>query len=95
MTQDRETILHRHVQRRGCRLAKANAYAQTAHDLGLNPSLIRKWKDTLEEDPERPFPGSGNAREQELAQRQRQRKRLEQEKAVLKKAVGIFSVPRR
>ena len=70
-------------KREAVRLAQANGYAQTARDLRVNRSLIRKWKNRLEEDSERPFPGHGNARDQELAQLHRRLKRLEEENAIL------------
>ena len=82
-------------KREAVRLAKANGYTRTGRELGVNRGLIRKWKHKLEEQPERPFPGHGKPRDEELARLQRELKRLEEESAVLKKAVGIFSVPRR
>ena len=78
-------------KREAVRLAKANGYTQTGRELGTGRGLIRKWKNRLEEQPERPFPGHGNPRDEELAQLRCQLKRLEEENAVLKKAVGIFS----
>ena len=81
-------------KREAVRLAEANGYTQTGRELGVNRGLIRKWKHKLDEQPEHPFPGHGNARDEELAQLRRQLRRLEEENAVLKKAVGIFSVPR-
>lgn len=78
-------------KREAVRLAQANGYTQTGRELGVSRGLIRKWKHKLEEQPERPFPGNGNARDGELAQLRRQLRRLEEENAVLKKAVGIFS----
>ena len=73
------------------RRAKEHGFAQTARDLGINPNLIHKWRNRLEEDGERAFPGHGNPRDAELAQLQRDNKRLRQENEILKKAVGIFS----
>ena len=78
-------------KREAVRLAKANGCTRTGHELGIDRGLIRKWRNKLEGQPERPFPGHGNARDQELAQLHRKLRRLEEENAVLKKAVGIFS----
>lgn len=72
-------------------LAERRGFTQTARDLGVDRSLIRKWKNHLEEDGKRPFPGKGNPRDEEVARLQRELKRLEEENAILKKAVGIFS----
>ncbi len=71
--------------------AKIHGFAQTARDLGLNPNLIHKWRNRLDEDAERAFPGHGNPRDAELTQLQRDNKRLQEEVEILKKAVGIFS----
>ena len=73
------------------RLAKERGFAQTARDLGLNANLIHKWRARLEEDGDRAFPGQGNPRDEELARLERENKRLQEENAILKKAVGIFS----
>ena len=72
-------------------LADAKGYAQTGRDLDVHPSLIRKWKQILDDEGERAFPGHGNPRDEELAQIKRENARLKEENAILKKAVGIFS----
>lgn len=74
------------------RLAETNGFAQTGRDLDVRPSLIRKWKKRLEEDGQRAFPGKGHARDAELYQIKRENARLKEENAILKKAVGIFSI---
>ena len=73
------------------RLAQERGFTQTARDLGINTNLIHKWRARLEQDGERAFPGQGNPRDEALAQLQRENKRLQEENAILKKAVGIFS----
>ena len=73
------------------RRAKEHGFAQTGRDLGINPNLIHKWRNRLDEDTERAFPGHGNPRDAELAELQRQNRRLLEENEILKKAVGIFS----
>ena len=73
------------------RRAKQHGFAQTARDLGINPNLIHKWRNRLEEDGERAFPGHGNPQDAQLAYLQRTNKRLQEENEILKKAVGIFS----
>ncbi len=65
--------------------------SQTARDLGIHNSLIRKWKAQFEKEGERAFPGQGKPRDEELAHLQRENARLKEENAILKKAVGIFS----
>ena len=73
------------------RLAQERGFAQTARDLGINANLIHRWRDRLDQDGEKAFPGQGNPRDEQLAQLQRDNRRLQQENVILKKAVGIFS----
>lgn len=68
---------------------------QTARELGIGHSMLQRWKQRLQEEGSRPFPGHGNPRDQELAQLQRENRRLKEENEVLKKAVGIFTGPLR
>ena len=73
------------------RLADEHGYAQTARDLDLHPSLLRRWKKRLHEDGARAFPGHGSPRDEELARLRRELQRAQEEVAILKKAVGIFT----
>ena len=60
-----------------------------ARDLGIHDSVLQRWKKRLQEDEERPFPGRGNARDEEMSTLQRENARLKEENEILKKAVGI------
>ncbi len=68
-----------------------------ARDLGVNESVLSRWKRQLQQEGHqpgsgnRPFPGHGNARDQEMAKLQRELARVKEENAILKKAVGIFT----
>ena len=68
-----------------------------ARDLGINESVLNRWKRQLQQEAERPgsqsrpFPGNGNARDEQMAKLQRENTRLKEENAILKKAVGIFT----
>jgi transposase len=68
-----------------------------ARDLGINESVLNRWKRQLQQESERngpgtwPFPGRGNARDEEVTRLQRENARLKQENEILKKAVGIFT----
>jgi len=80
-------------KRDAVRLAKERGNtAAVARDLGINESLLSKWKQRLQAAPERPFPGQGNPQDLELAQIKRENARLKEENEILKKAVGIFTV---
>lgn len=74
------------------RLAEANGnLSRTARELGIAVSMLRRWKKQLEENKAQAFPGKGHPREEELARLRRKLRRLEEENAILKKAVGIFT----
>ncbi len=74
------------------RLAEANGnLSQTARDLGIHQSMLGKWKRQFKDYGEQAFPGSGNPKDEELTHLRKELKRLEEENAILKKAVGIFS----
>lgn len=68
-----------------------------ARELGIGESCLNRWKRELQQSSEhsgtvsRPFPGKGNARDEELAKLQRELARVKEENAILKKAVGIFT----
>ncbi len=73
------------------RLGKARGFTAAGRDLGVGANLIRRWNKQLEENGVRPFPGKGNARDEELAALRKRLRRSEEEVAILKKAVGIFT----
>ena len=64
---------------------------QTARDLGIDQSTLRKWVKIDNESGFSVLPGSGNPRDKELATLKKKLYDLEQENAILKKAVGIFA----
>lgn len=68
-----------------------NDVMQTARDLGVDHTSIRKWIKDVRQNPNEPFPGSGNPRDKELKDMQRELLKLREENAILKKAVGIFA----
>ena len=65
--------------------------SKTARDLGIQVSLLRKWRDALQTHGEHAFPGHGQPRDAEMAKLQRENARLKEENVILKKAVGIIS----
>jgi transposase len=78
-------------KREAVRLAQTEGVTQTARNLDVNRNLVQTWKKELGQDPEHTFPGQGSPRDPEMVTLQRQLKRLQEENAILKKAVGIFS----
>ncbi len=87
-------------KREAVRLARERGnVAATARDLGIDESCLNRWRRALaagEEAsastaPPRPFPGQGNARDEEVTRLRRELARVRQENEILKKAVGIFT----
>jgi transposase len=87
----------REFKRQAVRLAceEGQILSQVARDLDVRPDMLRRWKRQFEEGGERAFPGEGKARDEELARLQRELRRVTEERDILKKAVAIFSEPRR
>jgi len=76
---------------------KGHSLSQVARDLELDPKMLRRWRHELEADGEQAFPGKGHQKpeEEELRRLRRENARLEEEREILKKALAIFSGPRR
>lgn len=87
----------REFKRQAARLAseKGQTLSQVARDLDVRPDMLRRWKKQFEEGGERAFPGEGRARDEELVRLRRDLRRVTEERDILKKAVAIFSEPRR
>jgi transposase len=68
-----------------------------AQDIGVHENTIYKWIQKYQENPEEPFVGSGHQRseEAELKKANKHIADLEQEVAILKKAIAIFSRPQK
>lgn len=65
--------------------------SQVARELGIHMSMLTRWKNQMEENGERAFPGNGKPINEDLVLLQRENSRLKDEVEILKKAVGIFS----
>ena len=69
--------------------------AAFAHDLGIRPELIYRWRSQYGQDPDRSFPGNGipqqSAAEAELTRLQRENATLRMERDIRTKALGICS----
>jgi transposase len=75
-------------------LAQKNGnQTQTAQDLGIHLSVLRRWKKELEIDGHQAFPGKGHTKDEEFRQLQKENQRLKDTVEVLKKAVGMGSQP--
>jgi transposase len=68
-----------------------------AKDIGVHENTIYKWLQKYQEDHNEPFVGSGHQRTDDAEMRRANKKiaDLEQEVAILKKAIAIFSKQQR
>ena len=71
--------------------------AQLERELGIGKGCLGRWKEQLAANGTQAFPGHGRLRpeQEELRQLRRENEILRQERDILKKAVAIFSHPRR
>ena len=67
--------------------------ADVARDIGVTPTSVRRWVKQYTNDGEQAFPGKGHLRLADKEHREilKKIKDLEEENAILKKAMAIFS----
>ena len=66
---------------------------EVARDLGIHENMLNRWKQEYLQDKEHSFPGKGHMKphEEELFKLKRKVADLEEDRAILKKALAIFS----
>ena len=66
-------------------------------DLGIGRGQVFRWRRQLAEENGsiRAFPGTGNSRDEELVRLKRELAIVREEREILRKAVAIFSRPKR
>ena len=64
-------------------------------DLGIGRGVLYRWKRELQEEKLRAFPGHGNPRDEELYRLRKELKEVTEERDILRKAVAIFSKPKK
>ena len=66
-------------------------------DLGISRGQVHRWRRQLAEENGgiRAFPGTGNPRDEEVVQLKRELAIVREERDILRKAVAIFSRPKR
>ena len=71
--------------------------AVVASELGITPGLLNKWKTQLKVEGQLAFPGRGrlSAEAERIQQLERELVIAQQERDILKKAVAIFTQPKR
>ena len=67
--------------------------ASVARDLGIESNTLYNWKREYRNEAEQAFPGKGNltVEDEEMRTLKRRNAELEEEVAILKKAMGYFS----
>jgi len=65
--------------------------AQVAINLGINPSILRRWCDEISKAGKNAFPGNGTPRDLELARIKRELHQVKQERDFLKEAAAYFA----
>lgn len=64
-------------------------------DLGVGRGCLYRWKREMNEKNIRAFPGNGNPRDEDLVRLRKENAILKEERDILRKAVAIFSKPKR
>ena len=72
---------------------KGYSIAEASRNLGIDYSVLRRWKNQLANDPQDAFPGKGRlkAADEELRRLKRELERVTQERDILKKALAYFA----
>ena len=68
-----------------------------AQNLGVAPSTLSSWVEAMRRDGEEAFPGKGHLKpsDAEVAQLRKELANVREERDILKKALGIFSLQRK
>jgi transposase len=74
-------------------LEEGKPVTQAARELGISDQTLYRWVSEYREDPQCAFQGSGNLKPDDKATRELQKRirDLEEENAILKKAMHIFA----
>jgi transposase len=72
---------------------KGYTIAEASRNLGVEYSVLRRWKKQLEVDPQFAFPGKGmlKPQDEELRHLKRKLERVQEERDILKKALAYFA----
>ncbi len=67
--------------------------SEAARNLGINPNVLRRWKDQFETDSNQAFPGKGcmTPEKAELHRLLKENQQLRMEREILKKATAFFA----
>jgi transposase len=76
---------------------KGYSIAEASRNLGVEYSVLRRWKMQLADDPQNAFPGKGRQHpaDQELRNLKKELERVKEERDILKKALAYFAEDRK
>ena len=72
---------------------KGYSIAEASRNLGIEYSVLRRWKNQLADDPQNAFPGKGKLKtpDEDLRRLKRELERVTEERDILKKALAYFA----
>ena len=72
---------------------KGYSIAEASRNLGIEYSVLRRWKQQLADDSQNAFPGKGRQKpaDQELRDLKKELERVKEERDILKKALAYFA----
>lgn len=95
MSKKKRKTYSREFKLEAVRLITENGYsiAEASRNLGVEYSVLRRWKKQIANDPQHAFPGKGKlkAPDEELRQLRRKLERVTEERDILKKALAYFA----
>ena len=95
MTKKKRKSYSREFKLEAVRLITKKGYsiAEASRNLGIEYSVLRRWKNQLADDPQNAFPGKGKLKvaDEELRRLRRELDRVTEERDILKKALAYFA----
>jgi transposase len=76
---------------------KGYSIAEASRSLGIDYSVLRRWKNQFEKDPQHAFPGKGQLKpaDEEIWRLRKQLEQVTEERDILKKALAYFAEPQK
>ena len=76
---------------------KGYSIAEASRSLGIDYSVLRRWKTQFEKDPQNAFPGNGQLKpaDEEIWRLRKKLERVTEERDILKKALAYFAEPQK
>lgn len=95
MTNKQRRVFSREFKLEAVKLITDKGYsiAEASRNLGIDYSVLRRWKEQYQADLQFAFPGKGllKPNDEELRQLKRKLERVQEERDILKKALAYFA----